>query len=196
MTALDFDLRGMNVYLIGMMGVGKSTVGRLLAQKLGYGFCDSDDVIEAAAQCSIPDIFAASGETGFRDLETQVLGQLTAHKQLVVATGGGIVLRRNNWGHLRQGLVIWLDAPFGVLWQRLHTDRRRPLLQTESPQQTLKTLMAERQPLYALADIQVPIGFKDRPEAIANSIVATIPSKLKAPPQRLEFTPDTPSINE
>ena len=96
-------LKGTNLYLVGMMGSGKSTVGPLLAEALGYRFLDADAVISQAAGCSIPEIFERDGEAGFRSLERQVLQQLSQWHSLVVATGGGIVTVPANWGELRQG---------------------------------------------------------------------------------------------
>jgi shikimate kinase len=112
-------LRGVNLYLVGMMGAGKSTVGQAVAKRLGYRFLDTDMLIESVAQRPISDIFATDGEAAFRDLETAVLEQVVAYTRSVVATGGGMVLRRENWGHLRHGVVVWLDVPLAVLTQRL-----------------------------------------------------------------------------
>ena len=99
-------LKGTSVFLIGMMGVGKTTVGNLLATELGYRFFDTDDLIEKVAGKTIKEIFADDGEESFRELEGLVLSDLSAYTKLVVATGGGIVLRQMNWSYLRHGLVI------------------------------------------------------------------------------------------
>ena len=103
-TALATRLQGLNLYLVGMMGTGKSAVGRPLAEALGYRFLDADQAIEAVAGRSIPELFAAEGEAGFRSLETQVLTGIANWHSLVVATGGGVVLRPENWGVMRQGV--------------------------------------------------------------------------------------------
>ncbi|WP_017326161.1 shikimate kinase [Synechococcus sp. PCC 7336] len=159
MTAFDWTdlrdrLRGTSVYLVGMMGAGKSTLGRLLAKELGYGFVDTDAAIEKVAGKSIPDIFAESQEAGFRALESQVLAELSQFPRLVVATGGGIVVRKRNWGELRNGLVVWLDVPAEVLHQRLAADDTpRPLLETPDPVATLNALLEQRRSLYAQADV-------------------------------------------
>ncbi|MEY3750561.1 MAG: hypothetical protein RLZZ186_980, partial [Cyanobacteriota bacterium] len=108
-------LEGLNLYLVGMMGSGKSTAGRHLAEQLGYRFLDADTSIEQVAGCSIPDIFAREGEAGFRQLESAVLNQIASWHSLVVATGGGVVTRPENWGQMHQGVVIWLDAPQDLL---------------------------------------------------------------------------------
>lgn len=127
------NLKGVNLYLVGMMGCGKSTTGRALAQQLGYGFVDTDDLITQLTGQAITDIFAESGEAHFRQVESKVLSEVAAHTKLVVATGGGIVLDKKNWSFLQHGLVIWLDVEPDQLWQRLQTDQSRPLLQNQIP---------------------------------------------------------------
>jgi shikimate kinase len=178
MTA-DFDLQNLNVYLIGMMGCGKSTTGKLLAQKLGYRFFDTDTVISQAAGLTVSQIFSEAGEAEFRKIETQVLSQLSAYTRLVVATGGGIVLERMNWSHMQQGLIIWLEAQPETLLDRLKEDTTRPLLQDVDPQQTLKTLLAQRQHLYAQSDVRVRVEEHDSPEAVAAAMVSEIPHVLR-----------------
>ena len=135
-TDLRDRLQGTSLYLIGMMGAGKSTVGRLLADALAYRFIDTDAAIAAAAGKPVPEIFAELQESGFRDLESQVLAQLSQFPRMVVATGGGIVTRKRNWGELRHGLVIWLDVPVAELHRRLAADEtpgRYSRLTTRSP---------------------------------------------------------------
>jgi shikimate kinase len=176
---IDFDLQNLNVYLIGMMGSGKSTTGKLLAQQLGYRFFDTDEVITQATGLSISQIFAEAGESEFRKIETQVLSQLSAYTRLVVATGGGIVLERMNWSHLQQGLVIWLEAEPKTLLNRLKEDTTRPLLQETDPRQTLETLLEQRHSLYAQADLKVRIEEQDSPEAVVAAMIAKIPHVLR-----------------
>lgn len=173
-------LAGLNVFLIGMMGTGKTTVGRLLATALGHRFFDTDALIEQVAGKTISEIFAESGEAGFRQLEAQVLSELSAYTNLTIATGGGIVLRRLNWSHLQQGLVVWLDAPVEVLLSRLRDDTTRPLLQGENPAQALEALLEQRRSLYAEADLHIRIAAEDTPEEIVARILAAIPTVLKA----------------
>jgi shikimate kinase len=174
-------LKGINVFLIGMMGAGKTTVGKLLGDKLGYGFLDTDALIEAVARKTINEIFAENGEDEFRQLEAQVLSEVSALTRRIIATGGGIVLRRMNWSYLHHGLIVWLDAPVDVLIDRLQNDTTRPLLQDPNPAQALQKLLEQRRNLYAEADLRIPVSANDTPEQIASRILAEIPTVLKAP---------------
>ena len=177
-------LGGRSLYLVGMMGSGKTSTGRPLAERLGYGFVDADAVIEQAAGCSIPEIFDRDGEAGFRSLESQVLSAISQRHSLVVATGGGVVTQPENWGMLHSGIVIWLDVVPDQLLQRLNADSTvRPLLQTADPEAALNALLNERRPLYAEADLTVVIN-DETPEAVADGILQLVPSLLKDPTQR------------
>ena len=177
-------LAGRSLYLVGMMGSGKTSTGRPLAERLGYGFVDADAVIEQAAGCSIPAIFDRDGEAGFRSLESQVLSAISQRHSLVVATGGGVVTQPENWGMLHSGIVIWLDVVPDQLLQRLNADSTvRPLLQTADPEAALNALLNERRPLYAEADLTVVIN-DETPEAVADGILQLVPSLLKDPTQR------------
>lgn len=177
-------LGGRSLYLVGMMGSGKTSTGRPLAERLGYGFVDADAVIEQAAGCSIPDIFDRDGEAGFRSLESQVLSAISQRHSLVVATGGGVVTQPENWGLLHSGIVIWLDVVPDQLLQRLNADSTvRPLLQTADPEAAVKALLNERRPLYAEADLTVVIN-EETPETVADGILQLLPSLLKDPTQR------------
>jgi shikimate kinase len=177
-----FDLQGLNIYLIGMMGSGKSTIGPLLAKHLGYGFLDTDTTIEKLVGQSVSEIFQTVGETEFRQIETQVLAEVSAHLRLVVATGGGIAIVQENWNHLHQGLVIWLDLPVEVLVERLQGDTTRPLLANSADLQSkLATMLAERRYRYSEADIQISIDQNLTTEEIIDRILAAIPKVLKAP---------------
>jgi shikimate kinase len=177
-------LAGRSLYLVGMMGSGKTSTGRPLAERLGYGFVDADAVIEQAAGCSIPEIFDRDGEAGFRSLESQVLSAISQRHSLVVATGGGVVTQPENWGMLHSGIVIWLDVVPDQLLQRLNADSTvRPLLQNADPEAALNALLNERRPLYAEADLTVVIN-DETPEAVADGILQLVPSLLKDPTQR------------
>ncbi|ABA20177.1 shikimate kinase [Trichormus variabilis ATCC 29413] len=172
-------LQGVNLYLIGMMGAGKTTVGHLLAQELGYGFLDTDNVIAQAAKKSINEIFAEAGEAGFRQIESDVLAQVCSYTKLTVATGGGIVLRRENWSYLHHGLIVWLDVSVDILYARLAADTTRPLLQDDDPKGKLRSLLEQRTPLYSQADLRICVNAEETPEQIANKIMQVIPSVLK-----------------
>jgi shikimate kinase len=174
-------LQGINVYLIGMMGAGKTTVGRSLARHLGYGFLDTDEVITKAAKLSINEIFAQEGELAFRQLESDVLGQVCAYTKLCIATGGGIILKQENWGKLHHGLIVWLDVPIDLLYSRLAEDNTRPLLQDPHPKEKLQSLLKQRQNLYAEADLHIIISENDTPEDIALRIIEKIPTVIKEP---------------
>ncbi len=182
--ALDLrrHLQGVNLYLIGMMGSGKSTVGRPLAEALGYRFLDADTSLEQVAGKPIPELFASEGEAGFRTLEAAVLNQIAAWHSLVVATGGGVVTRPENWGQLRQGVVIWRDAPDALLLERLGADPTpRPLLACPNPAARLAELLQERRPLYAQADLHILQDGRP-PEDVALQVIEALPAILRQRP--------------
>lgn len=138
-----------NIFLVGLMGAGKSSVGRQLARQLGYDFIDSDHVIEQRTGASIPLIFDIEGEEGFRQREEQAIDELTRLNPVVLATGGGAVLRETNRRHLHErGTVIYLAATVEQLFERTRRDRNRPLLQTGDPRGRLAQLLEVRDPLY------------------------------------------------
>jgi len=177
-------LGGRSLYLVGMMGSGKSSTGRPLAEKLGYGFVDSDSVIEQLAGCSIPEIFQRDGEAGFRELETQVLSAISERHSLVVATGGGVVTRSENWGVMHQGIVIWLDVEREQLLKRLEADSTpRPLLQEADPAQALDRILNARRPQYSEADLTVVIE-EETPDVVADGILQLLPNLIQDPPKQ------------
>ncbi|MEM9815417.1 MAG: shikimate kinase [Cyanobacteria bacterium P01_D01_bin.6] len=180
-SAVDL-LRGANLYLVGMMGAGKSTLGQAMAKKLGYRFCDTDTVIEQAAQQAISEIFAAAGEAEFRALESQVLSQLSPYTRMVIATGGGIVLEQENWWHLRQGVVVWIDVPFAELVRRLQGNAQRPLLQRPDWQSHLANLLRERQARYAQADIHLTVAPGETTDAVGDRLVERLRDRILPPP--------------
>ena len=176
-------LGGRSLYLVGMMGSGKTSTGRPLAERLGYGFVDADAVIEQVAGCTISEIFERDGEEDFRSLETQVLRSISERHSLVVATGGGVVTRSENWGMMHQGIVIWLDVERRQLLQRLQADStQRPLLMTEDPAETLDAILKQRRPLYDEADLTVVIE-SETPDVVANGIIQLLPELIKDPPK-------------
>ncbi|MEO5655702.1 MAG: shikimate kinase [Nitrosospira sp.] len=138
-----------NIFLVGMMGAGKTTVGRLLASFLEKKFYDSDREIQKRTGVSIPLIFEIEGEAGFRKRETEMLSELLKTGNIVLATGGGAVLSAENREMLkRSGTVIYLRATIDDLWRRTRHDKNRPLLQTQDPRTKLTELYAQRDPLY------------------------------------------------
>ena len=149
-----------NIFLVGPMGVGKSTVGRRLAERTGRRFLDSDSEIERRTGVEIDLIFEIEGEDGFRARETKVLDELTARRNIVLATGGGAVLADANREMLRdRGLVIYLRAPVAALVKRTARDQKRPLLQTADREARIRELLEQREPLYeVLADFIIDTG--------------------------------------
>lgn len=149
-----------NIFLVGLMGAGKTTVGRLLARQLGKTFIDSDQEIEARTGVRIPVIFEIEGEAGFRKREESVIEELTAQSNIVLGTGGGAVLSATNRELLKsRGMVVYLRGSPEQLFERTRHDKNRPLLQTEDPLAKLKTLYAQRDPLYReAADLVVDTG--------------------------------------
>lgn len=162
------------------MGAGKTTVGRLLAEELGYRFFDTDALIEQVAKGkSINEIFTTEGEAAFREMESQVLAELSTYTKLAIATGGGIVLQRKNWSYLQHGLVVWLDVPVELLIERLAEDATRPLLKDADPRRKLEMLLEQRRSLYAQADIKVTQQAGETPEQVAKRVIEAIPSVIK-----------------
>ena len=144
------------VVLVGLMGAGKSTVGRRLAARLGLVFRDADDEIEAAAAMTIPDIFATHGEPYFRDGERRVIARVLQEAPLVLATGGGAFMDPQTREAIRRaGISVWLKADLDTLMRRVRKRANRPLLQNPDPEGTMRKLMEARYPVYGLADIVV-----------------------------------------
>ena len=138
-----------NIYLVGLMGAGKTTVGRQLAKKLGRPFLDSDQEIVERTGVPIPTIFEIEGEDGFRRREVQIITDLTARQSIVMATGGGVVMNPENRQRLRDtGWVVYLNVPPLLLYERTKQDRNRPLLRVDDPLGKLEELHALRDPLY------------------------------------------------
>lgn len=155
-AALLAALRGRCIVLVGMMGSGKTSVGRPLAARLGLDFADADAEIEAAHRMTIPEIFARHGEPYFRDGERRVLARLLAEGPKVVATGGGAFMNAETRALIAEkGVSIWLKADFDVLIRRVRRGANRPLLQTPEPEGALRKLIDDRYPTYALADVTV-----------------------------------------
>lgn len=163
------------VFLVGPMGAGKSTIGRLLATELGFNFRDSDRVIEERTGADIPWIFDMEGEEGFRERESAVLQELAGESNTVVATGGGIVLREQNREVMKSaGFVCYLTASIDQLVERTARDKKRPLLQVENPRQKIIDLLAMRDPLYQGAADFVVNTDRRSPKAVAQEIASLV----------------------
>ncbi len=160
-----------NIILVGLMGAGKSTLGRHLARRYQLEFYDSDKVIEERTGVSIPTIFEIEGEDGFREREALVIQEFAARRGIVLATGGGSVLRADNREALKAGgTVIYLRASVEQLYSRIRHDKNRPLMQTANPLQTLRNLLKAREAYYLeVADIVLPTG-KQKVSHIARTV--------------------------
>ncbi|MEH6563829.1 MAG: shikimate kinase AroK [Halopseudomonas sp.] len=164
-----------NVFLVGPMGAGKSTIGRLLAKELKYPFKDSDREIEVRTGADIPWIFDVEGEEGFRQREEAMIAELVREEGIVLATGGGVVMRDTNRAALAEnGLVVYLRTSVAQQLQRTAKDRQRPLLQTTDPEKVLRDLMAKRDPLYLeIADLVIETDQRG-PKTVVNAIIAKL----------------------
>jgi shikimate kinase len=173
--------RGENIYLVGLMGAGKTTVGRLLARRLKLRFLDSDQEIERRCGVKVPLIWEIEGEAGFRGREAQVIAELTAQDGAVLATGGGSVLLEENRKRLAaRGTVVYLRASPEDLYRRVHYDRNRPLLATGDPLGRLRDLYAERDSLYrGVADLVVETGSQSV-LALARELLEKLEEQWKA----------------
>ena len=175
---LKEKLGGRNIFLIGMMGSGKSQTGPQLAKMINYAFVDIDDVIEKASRQSISEIFKIDGETVFRDLEKQVLKEVSQHHSLVIATGGGLVTVSENWGFLHQGIVIWLDLDLKRSIKRIENDeKKRPLLIDGDLPKTFSQIYESRKPIYLESDLRIEVEDQS-PYEVASMIAERLPSIL------------------
>jgi len=173
--------RAGNVYHVGLMGAGKTTVGRMLARRLKLRFLDSDQEIEKRCGVRVPVIFEIEGEAGFRAREAQAIAELAALEGIVLATGGGVVLAEANRRLLAaRGTVVYLCARPEDLYERVRHDRNRPLLATADPLQRLRELYAERDPLYrSIADLVVDTG-RQGVQALARELLEKLGEEWKA----------------
>jgi shikimate kinase len=171
-----------SIVLVGLMGCGKSSVGRRLASRLGLGFVDADEEIERVAAKSIVEIFADHGEAYFRDCERRVIARLLSSGPQVLATGGGAFINPETRANIRErGVSIWLRADLPVLMRRVSKRDTRPLLKSGDPEATMRDLMAKRYPIYADADII--IESRDVPhDVIVNEVIAALKAKLALVP--------------
>ncbi len=173
-TAERFQLHK-TVVLVGMMGAGKTAVGRALAARLGVPFLDSDAEIESAANMTIPEIFARDGEAFFRGKESQVIGRLLDEERGILSTGGGAFLAQGNRQMISdRGVSVWLRADLGVLWNRVRHKDTRPLLRTADPYATLRDLYQARVPIYEQADLVADSDGETAIEDMVDRVVAAL----------------------
>ncbi len=169
-----------NIYLVGLMGSGKTTIGRSLAKRLELDFIDSDREIELRTGVSIPTVFEIEGEEGFRKREAQVIADLSRLSRRVVATGGGVILRPENRANLRaSGFVIYLNVPPLTLWERTRNDRNRPLLKVSDPLQRLQDLFTQRDSLYREVANLVLDGSRINAQGILQLLIKEIGEQWK-----------------
>jgi len=163
------------IVLVGLMGAGKTSVGRRLSELLSVPFFDSDDEIESAAGMTIPEIFERFGEDEFRRGEAAVLSRLVGAEPSILSTGGGAFMNEANRAEIAKGGVsVWLNVTLDVLWSRVQDKPGRPLLATSNPYETLKELHQLREPIYKLADTSVTSTYKDSHDDVAKSIVKAL----------------------
>lgn len=168
-----------NLVFVGLMGAGKSAVGRMTAAALGIPFIDSDHEIERVSRMTISDLFATYGEEEFRALESRVIKRLLNTGPRVVSTGGGAYINERTRRHIKKnGLSIWLNADLDVLWERVNKRDTRPLLKTENPKRTLENLMHARYPIYAEADLTV-ISRDVKKEVMVEEVLAALAAMPK-----------------
>ena len=183
---LKEKLGGRNIFLIGMMGSGKSQTGPVLAKMINYAFVDTDDVIEKASKQSISSIFEKDGEKVFRDVEKKVLKEISQHHSLVIATGGGLVTLPQNWGILHQGIVIWLDLDLKRSIKRLESDKKeRPLLIGDDLAKSFSQIYESRKPIYLESDLRIEVEDQS-PYEVATMIAKHLPSILIDPVTQAE----------
>lgn len=163
-----------NLILVGLMGAGKSSVGRIVAHELGLPFIDTDAEIERVSRMTIPELFATYGEAEFRALEGRVIKRILRTGPRVVSTGGGAFINEKTRRHIQKGgLSLWLKADLDVLWERVNKRDTRPLLRTENPKKTLEDLMAARYPIYAEAELTV-LSRDVKKEVMARDILMAV----------------------
>ena len=183
---LKEKLGGRNIFLIGMMGSGKSQTGPFLAKMINYAFVDTDDVIEKASKQSISSIFEKDGEKVFRDVEKKVLKEISQHHSLVIATGGGLVTLPENWGIHHQGIVIWLDLDLKRSIKRLESDKKkRPLLIGDDLAGNFSQILESRKPIYLESDLRIEVEDQS-PHEVATMIAKSLPSILIDPETQAE----------
>lgn len=168
-------LKHNNLFLVGPMGAGKTTIGRFLAENLDLEFVDLDSEIEDRCGANIPWIFDVEGEEGFRKRESKMLDEVTSRSGVLLATGGGAVLSKENREILMQrGYVVYLSASVGQLLERTAHDRNRPLLQVDNPRQVIEKLISDRDPLYREVADLIVVTEKRKPQLVSEDIVTAV----------------------
>jgi len=168
-------LKHNNLFLVGPMGAGKTTIGRCLAENLDLEFVDLDSEIEDRCGANIPWIFDVEGEEGFRKRESKMLDEVTSRSGVLLATGGGAVLSKENREILMQrGYVVYLSASVGQLLERTAHDRNRPLLQVDNPRQVIEKLISDRDPLYREVADLIVVTEKRKPQLVSEDIVTAV----------------------
>lgn len=180
---VSYGLAGRPVVLIGLMGAGKSAIGRKLAGRLGLPFIDADHEIEAAANMSIPDIFETYGEPEFRRLEASVMARLLASGSCVLATGGGAFMNADTRASIAASAIsVWLSADLDLLMSRVSRKATRPLLRAADPRAVMQKLMDERYPVYATADITVTSRDASK-EEMAEAVIEALDAHVNSQPE-------------
>ena len=178
MNKITNSLQGRSIFLVGMMACGKSKTGPKLAQMLNYKFLDLDFAIEKVANKSISNIFAQDGEEIFRKYETQCLKEIIKFPSLVISTGGGVVTRAENWGILRQGIVVWIDLDETYAIERIKKDsNKRPLLKEKDIKSNYINLFKSRKRLYAQADIRIKVQ-DENIDQVVQKIIFNVKDKI------------------
>tara|TARA_Y100001968_G_C19453506_1_gene770420 strand:+ start:11173 stop:11730 length:558 start_codon:yes stop_codon:yes gene_type:complete len=173
-------LQGRSIFLIGMMASGKSKTAPKLAELLNYKFIDVDNLVEKLTQKSINVIFEEDGENTFRDIETKCLQEIIKLPSLVVSTGGGVIIKKENWGILRQGIIVFLDINQEIALERLNLDKnKRPLLKGKNIEQEYIDIYNARREIYSQADIRIQVD-KQTVEEVAIDIINAINIKIMA----------------
>jgi shikimate kinase len=177
-------LAGRPIVFVGLMGAGKTAIGRRVAQLLDLPFVDSDHEIETVSRMSVPDLFERYGEPEFRALERRVITRLLEEGDRVISTGGGAFMNEDTRRAIaRHGISIWLKAELDVLMDRVSKNKNRPLLKNDDPRAVMQRLMRERYPVYALADMTVPTRDVTK-EVIASEAIAALGAWLDAQPRQ------------
>ena len=171
-------IKGRSIFLVGMMGCGKSRTGLKLAELLKYKYIDLDSLIEKLAKKSINQIFNDEGEDNFRELENNCLKETIKIPSLVISTGGGIVTKMENWGILRQGIIVWIDLDTNIAIERLKNEiANRPLLQGKNLNDLYMNILLSREKLYSQADLRIQVK-KENIEQVAKKIINAIDKKI------------------